>query len=108
LNKLLYSPSDLKITVRKFSFLFDSSINSSHSCLFYVFCVTAPAVAFKAAEGSMHGAISDQKQHSEKIRCHQYGGGSGGLLLSLIIPFLQKEVLSIMLKVEETLFPHTY
>jgi len=56
----------------------------------------------------MHGAISDQKQHSEKIRCHQYGGGSGGLLLSLIIPFLQKEVLSIMLKVEETLFPHTY
>jgi hypothetical protein len=46
----------------------------------------------------MHGALSDQKQHSEKIRCHQYGGGRGGLLLSLIIPFLQKEVLSIMLK----------
>jgi hypothetical protein len=111
LNKLLYSTSDLKITVKEiqFSIRFIHKLQPLIYIYIFFFCVTAPAVAFKAAEGSMHGALSDQKQHSEKIRCHQYGGGRGGLLLSLIIPFLQKEVLSIMLKGRGKHYsPHTY
>jgi hypothetical protein len=79
LNKLLYSTSDLKITVKEiqFSIRFIHKLQPLIYIYIFFFCVTAPAVAFKAAEGSMHGALSDQKQHSEKDQMSSVRGRKG-------------------------------